>query len=72
MEILGIIFGGGHIILLLLALLTTFILPVIALIDILRSEFNGNDKIIYVLIVLIFPIIGSIIYFVYGSSKKIR
>jgi hypothetical protein len=80
MEILGVtghgehllfLLPGGHLIVLLLVLLI-LILPVIALIDILRNEFNGNDKIIYVLIVLLLPFFGSIIYFVIGPSRKIR
>jgi len=70
MEILLLIGHGGHLIVLLLALLI-IILPVIALIDILRNEFNGNDKIIYVLIVLLLPFLGSIFYFIFGTSKKI-
>ena len=33
------------------------LLPIIALIDILRSRFNGNDKLIWVLVVLFLPIL---------------
>ena len=48
------------------------LLPLLALIDILRHDFNGSDKLIWVLIVLLFPIIGAILYFLIGSSKKIK
>ena len=37
---------------------------VIALIDILKSKFNGNDKIIWVLVVLFFNLVGAILYFI--------
>lgn len=48
------------------------LLPLIALIDILRHDFNGSDKIIWVLIVLFLPILGTILYFFIGSAKKIK
>jgi hypothetical protein len=80
MEILGVIGHGGQLLFLLpggflivlLYALLILMLPVIALIDILRSDFNGDDKIICVLIVLFLPILGSILYFIFGTSRKIR
>lgn len=43
---------------LLLILLLSFILPLIAIINIVSSEFNGaNDKLIWVLVVLLLPIL---------------
>lgn len=56
---------------LILGVLGGIILPVIALIDILRSDFKGNDKIIWVLVVLLFNIFGSIIYFAIGRNQRI-
>ncbi len=47
-------------------------LPIIALIDILRSEFKGNDKIIWVILVLFFNLIGTLLYFMIGTKQKIR
>lgn len=47
------------------------LLPLIALIDILRCQFYGNDKLLWVIIVLIIPIFGSILYFILGSRNKI-
>lgn len=46
------------------------ILPVLALISILRNEFSGNDKLIWVLVVIFLPFLGSILYFLIGRSKK--
>ncbi|MPR34947.1 PLDc N-terminal domain-containing protein [Salmonirosea aquatica] len=51
-------------------LLGTIVLPVIALVDILKHNFTGSDKIIWVLIVLFLPFVGSILYFVIGSKQK--
>jgi len=48
------------------------LLPLIALIDILRSDFRGNnDKLIWVLVVLLIPILGSILYFIIGRKKRV-
>ena len=45
---------------------------IIALIDILKSKFNGNDKIVWVLVVLFFNLIGAILYFIIGRKQKIK
>lgn len=48
------------------------VLLIIALIDVVKSEFrNPNDKLIYVIIVVFVPIVGPIIYFVVGRKQKI-
>lgn len=69
MVLLGII-GTWQIILILL-ILAGLILPLIALIDILRNEYTGSNKLIWVLIVLLFPFIGAILYFIIGTRQKI-
>jgi hypothetical protein len=48
------------------------ILPLAALIDILISEFEGNNKLIWVLVVLFANIVGAILYFLIGRNQKIR
>ena len=45
---------------------------IIALVDILRSEFRGNDKVVWVLVVIFFPFLGSLLYFLVGRPRKIR
>ncbi len=45
---------------------------IIALVDILKSKFNGNDKIVWVLVVLFFNLIGAILYFIIGRNQKIK
>lgn len=41
-----------------------------ALYDILTSSFSGNKKIIWVLVVIFLPILGTILYFLIGRSQK--
>jgi hypothetical protein len=44
---------------------------IIALIDILRSEFSGSNKLVWLLVVFLFPLLGSIAYLVMGRKQKI-
>lgn len=45
-------------------------LPLIALIDILRSKFIGNKKIAWLFIIFFVPIIGAPLYFMTGRKQK--
>lgn len=56
----------------LISMLLAFIPTVIALIDILKSKFNQNDKLVWILVVLFFNLIGAIIYFTIGRKQKIK
>jgi hypothetical protein len=48
-------------------------LPLFAIIDIVRSEFEDHtNKLIWVIIVIFFPIIGSLLYFTIGKGQKRR
>ena len=70
MILLGFV-GPQEMIILLIGLFL-FVLPVIALVDIIRNEFTGNNKLIWVLIVIFFNILGSILYFLMGKNQKIE
>ena len=70
MEICGFI--GPQEIIIIFFVLSPIILAVIALIDILKSEFSGNNKLIWVLVVLFIWIIGPILYFIIGRNQKIK
>ncbi len=63
--------GAGEIILLLI-----FIVPVVlwltALIDILKSNFSGNNKLVWIVVVILLPILGAILYFLIGKSQKVK
>jgi len=64
--------GATEILLILMVFAIGMALPAIALIDILKSRFEGNDAIIMVLIVIFIPIIGPILYFTLGAARKIK
>lgn len=49
-----------------------FIIPIIALIDILRRKFIGNNKLIWLIIVILLNILGAILYFSIGRHQKIK
>ncbi|GAB3950983.1 hypothetical protein GCM10028805_30180 [Spirosoma harenae] len=49
-----------------------FLLPIIALVDVIRSEFRGsNDKLIWVIVILFLNLIGAILYFFIGRNQRI-
>lgn len=43
-----------------------------SLIDILKSSFENNNKLIWILVVLFVPILGSILYLFIGKKQKIK
>ncbi len=55
-------------------LVTVFLLliPLFALIDVLRNEFTGSNKIIWVLLIIFLPFLGAMLYFLIGGNQKIR
>jgi hypothetical protein len=60
--------GGIEIIVM---LLLPLILWVVALVDVLNSKFKeSNDKLIWVLVILLFPIFGAFLYFIIGRKQK--
>ncbi|RLD70511.1 MAG: hypothetical protein DRJ29_13665 [Bacteroidetes bacterium] len=63
------LFGGG-IIITLLVILFIFLLPLLALISALMSDFPGNEKILWVLIILLLPFLGSVLYFLIGRNQR--
>ena len=71
MEICGFI-GPQEIIIILISVPVLLIIPIIALIDVLKSEFSGNNKIIWVLVILLLWIIGVVLYYFIGRQQKIK
>ena len=47
------------------------ILWIVALLDIVKSRFSDNNKIVWLLIVIFLPVLGAIIYFLVGRGQKI-
>ena len=66
MNYLGMI-GIWQIFIILLAF-SGIILTIMALIDILKSEFEGNNKIVWLLVVLFINLLGAILYFNIGRK----
>ncbi len=60
-------FGTFILVLLILALLLT---PIVALFSVLNKKFPDNEKLIWVLVIIFMPILGSIIYFIVGRPRQ--
>lgn len=65
-------FIGPWQIFLLLFVLVLLVTPIIALIDILKSEFPGNNKLIWTVVVLLGSFIGAALYYFIGRRQKRR
>ncbi|NQV74552.1 MAG: PLDc N-terminal domain-containing protein [Bacteroidetes bacterium] len=48
-----------------------FVLIVYTLMDLLRSNLPTNTKLLWLIIILIAPFLGSIIYLIAGRNKQI-
>lgn len=55
----------------LLAIIFLLLIPLVALIHLLKNEFKENDKLIWLLVILFFPVFGSILYFTIGKNAII-
>jgi hypothetical protein len=67
-----LIIGPWQIILILVAIFLGFLPTIIALVDILKSEFTGNNKIVWLLMVLFTNIFGAVLYFLIGREQKLK
>jgi hypothetical protein len=75
LQIIGIFFKEIiHILAVLLPLLLIayVVLWLYALIDILKHEFTGSNKVVWLLMVIFIPILGQILYFIIGQKQKIN
>ncbi len=55
-----------------LILLLSIALWIYSLIDILKNEFEKNNKIIWIITTIFIPILGSILYLFIGRKQKIK
>jgi phospholipase D-like protein len=69
--LLGFI-GPWQIALILIILLFVLILPIAALIDILKNKFEGNNKLIWILLIIFLGLIGVLLYYFIGRKQKIN
>jgi hypothetical protein len=66
------ILGLSFLFILSLITFSAFVFWIWALIDILKSEFTGSNKLIWLLAVIMVPLIGMILYWFIGREQKIR
>ena len=52
--------------------LLAVLLPILCLVSILKHQFNNNDKLIWVLVVIFVPIFGSILYLTMGRKRRLE
>lgn len=63
---------GQELVFIFLVLGILFLLPIIALVDVIRSNFRGsNDKLIWVIVILFLNIIGALLYLFIGRNQRI-
>ena len=53
-------------------ILLVILFPVVALVSALRNDFKGNEKIIWILLIIFLPILGAILYFLIGRGKRLK
>ncbi|WP_339697881.1 PLD nuclease N-terminal domain-containing protein [uncultured Roseivirga sp.] len=53
-------------------ILLAVLLPILCLVSILKHQFNGNDKLVWVLVVIFVPILGPILYLTMGRKKRLE
>jgi hypothetical protein len=49
--------------------LIVLVLDIIAIIDVLKSAVDSTKKLLWVLVILLLPVLGMILYFVIGKKK---
>ncbi len=63
--------GGLELLFIVVVLGVLFLLPLIALVDVIRSDFRGpNDKLIWVIVILFLNIVGALLYLVIGRNQR--
>ena len=66
-----LVIGPWQIIIILITVFLGVIPTIIALIDIVRNEFSGNNKIVWLLVVLLGNFFGALLYFIIGRKQKL-
>ncbi len=50
--------------------LIVLVLDIIAIVDCVKSSVSTGKKLLWILLVLILPVVGMILYFLLGKQKK--
>jgi len=53
-------------------ILCVFLIPIIPLIDVIRNDFTKNNKIVWILVILLTGLIGALLYLMFGTQQKIK
>jgi hypothetical protein len=64
--------GGEELIGMLIIIGILFGIYIFVLVDILKSEFRGYNKIVWILLVLFLPALGTILYLLIGRNQKVQ
>ncbi len=54
-----------------ISIILTMIIWLFALVDVLRNEFTGNNKLIWILVVLLGSIVGGTLYLFIGRKQRV-
>ena len=46
-----------------------FILDIIAILDVLKSSSDGGKKALWIILIIVLPVLGMILYFLLGKKK---
>jgi len=63
-------FGVGGLLSILFIIFLIAIFPLVALVDVLTGRFEGNDKIVWILLIIFLPFLGALLYFLIGRDKR--
>lgn len=51
--------------------LVVLVLDIIAILDIFKSSFTTGKKVLWVVLILILPLVGLILYYLLGKKKSV-
>lgn len=70
--LLGVL-GTQELLIILVVMLLPLILFIWSLVDIISGTFKEpNNKLIWVIVVILLPLLGSILYLIIGRSQKVK
>jgi len=49
--------------------LVVLVLDIVALVDVIKSSVDTGKKVLWVILILVLPIIGMVLYFLIGKKK---
>jgi hypothetical protein len=64
--------GGPEIVIILLVISIPFGLWLWALIDCLIGEFDNDNKLVWIILIILIPLLGAILYLAIGRNQKVK